>query len=199
MSTHILYAHPNPKSFNAAILTTVREEYDRARAPYTLSDLYAMNYNPVLSGPDFVEMSQGRYPPDIAAEQQKIRDAETLLFIYPVWWMSPPAILKGYFDRVFAVNFAYRYEEKGAVGLLQGKEAVLFTTYGNFAEAYEQTKIGNSIAAILHDGILAFCGIKVREHLNLYGVPFVDDAARWEMLERVRKVARGLLTSAARA
>ena len=111
---------------------------------------------------------------------------------------EPARHAQGLYRPVFAVNFAYRYEENGAVGLLQGKEAVLFSTYGNFAEAYEKTKIGNSIAAILHDGILAFCGIKVREHLNLYGVPFVDDAARREMLERVRKAARELVTAEAR-
>lgn len=187
LKAHIMFAHPNPKSFNAAILDTVKKELDAAKVQYTVSDLYAIKFNPVLSGADFGELTQGRVPPDIAAEQKKIADAKTLFFIYPVWWMSPPAILKGYIDRVFSMNFAYRYTEAGAEGLLEGRHAILISTYGNFAEKYEQTRLGSSIAEILHDGILGFCGIRIREHLNLYGVPFVDDTARKGMLEQVRK------------
>jgi NAD(P)H dehydrogenase (quinone) len=194
-----MYAHPNPKSFNAGILDTVKKELDAAKIQYTVSDLYAMKFNPVLSGADFGELTQGRVPPDIAEEQKMITDAKTLFFIYPVWWMSPPAMLKGYIDRVFAMNFAYRYTEVGAEGLLEGKDAVLISTYGNFAEKYEQSKLGSSIAEILHDGILGFCGIRIRDHLNLYGVPFVDDAARKGMLEQVRKSVQKAIPAGATA
>jgi NAD(P)H dehydrogenase (quinone) len=190
-----VYAHPNPRSFNAAILALVRQELEQRNLDYTLSDLYAMGFHPVLSGSDFVSLKQGVVPPDMAEEQRKIAAADLLFFIYPVWWMSPPAMLKGYIDRCFSMGFAYRYTETGAEGLLRGKRAMVISTFGNFAEKYETSRLGDSIAEILHDGILGFCGIDLMKHLNFYGVPSVSDEERKRMLEETRRVTAQVLDS----
>lgn len=85
-------------------------------------DTYELNFNPVLGASDFISFSQGNTPEDIKEEQEHISWADSITFIYPVWWAGLPAILKGYVDRVFSHGFAYAYGENGIEKLLSGKK-----------------------------------------------------------------------------
>lgn len=100
MKVLTIFAHPNPKSFNRAVLDTVTGELRKKNAEVRVKDLYAMNFNPILSGSDFEQLLAGKVPDDIAAEQADVTWADVLIFIYPIWWIGQPAILKGWLDRV---------------------------------------------------------------------------------------------------
>jgi len=84
MKTLVIYAHPNPKSFNAAIKDTLVEELTNKGHEVRVRDLYEMNFNPILSGRDFEQMQSGNMPQDIAEEQKHITWADTLILVYPV-------------------------------------------------------------------------------------------------------------------
>lgn len=118
----IVYAHPNTESFNHAILETVKKELEEKGHEVRVRDLYELNFNPVLGASDFISFSQGNTPADIKEEQEHISWADSITFIYPVWWAGLPAILKGYVDRVFSHGFAYAYGENGIEKLLSGKK-----------------------------------------------------------------------------
>lgn len=89
---------------------------------YAFAHLYELNFNPVLGASDFISFSKGNTPEDIKEEQEHISWADSITFIYPVWWAGLPAILKGYVDRVFSHGFAYAYGENGIEKLLSGKK-----------------------------------------------------------------------------
>lgn len=118
----IIYAHPNPKSFNHAILETISEELKKKKKEFKVRDLYKIGFNPALSTKDLSAIQNGAVPKDIEKEQEYIRKADTIVFIFPIWWSSMPAILKGYIDRVFSLKFAYDITEDGVFGLLKGKK-----------------------------------------------------------------------------
>ncbi len=182
----ILYAHPNPKSFNHAVLERVEANLKRDRKEYVVRDFYSLGFKPALEGADFVAMGQGRPRPDVAEEQRHIASADRIIVIHPIWWFGMPAILKGYIDRVLVSGFAYKYTDKGPVGLLTGKRVVILNTTGGSQEDYEKHGFRSAIVQAVDVGVYGFCGITVEEHKFMYGVPSVGQEARTAMLEEIK-------------
>jgi NAD(P)H dehydrogenase (quinone) len=188
MNYLVIYAHPNPKSFNAAIKEQLVALLKSRGREVVVRDLYELGFNPVLSGNDFTQFLQGQTPPDIAQEQELVRKAEVLIFVYPVWWVSMPAILKGYIDRVLSRGFAYNIDSHGVKGLLTGKKVMIFNTTGGPRIAYF---FMNSLAGMkisIDAGIFKFCGMKVLIHKYFFAVPTVTDQVRKKMLADIKKL-----------
>lgn len=181
MNILIVHAHPEPKSFNGAMTATAVETLTAEGHRVTVSDLYPMGWSPVL-GPGDIEVdrfnplifdpsreqehavAQGTLAADIRAEQQKVTEADMVIFQFPVWWFSMPAILKGWIDRVFARGFAYSAGRKYGKGHFKGKRAMLALTTGTATTLYEPTGIGGDLLHVLwpiHNGILAYTGFTV--------------------------------------
>jgi NAD(P)H dehydrogenase (quinone) len=128
---------------------------------------------------------------DVAAAQKDILAAEALTVIYPLWWMSMPAILKGYIDRVFARGFAYESGPDGVRGLIAGKQCVLVTVSG--APLWRLADAGRWDAAqVLQDThIFRSVGYHLLEHLHFDGVvPHLSAAIIAGHIDRVRACAR---------
>jgi NAD(P)H dehydrogenase (quinone) len=188
MKALIIYAHPNPASFNAGIKETIVTELTAGGHDVRVRDLYEMNFNPVLSGLDIVSMYNGQTPEDIAAEQREIEWADVLFLIYPTWWISMPAILKGYIDRVFSHGFAFKYGEEGAVGLLKGKQGFVVQTTGSPEQMLAAMHLVESMEAAVQYGTLGFCGVETLAHKIFYEVPGSTDAQRAAMLDDLKQL-----------
>jgi NAD(P)H dehydrogenase (quinone) len=189
----IVFAHPNPKSFCKAITDTVERTSREQGADVRVRDLYKAGFDPILKPADFETFKNGTVPEDIAAEQEHIRWADIITFVYPVWWASCPAMLKGYIDRVFSSGFAYEYQDDGPRGLLKGKKAMLFSTTGSSSEDYAASGIQDAMKTIADQGILAFTGIEVLRHTFFGAVPFVSDEERKKYLGVVERVVKDCL------
>jgi NAD(P)H dehydrogenase (quinone) len=187
----IVYAHPNPASFCHALLRRVQTELEAAGHELRVKDLYAEGFNPVLSGAELGALNDGRVPPSIQAEQALLRWAESLVFIYPLWWFGRPAILKGWFDKVFTNGFAFEYTPQGPRGLLAQRKALVIVTVGSDEASYREMQAEEVIVRPMTDGSLGFCGIPQVESLVLYAVPSVSDAQRHAMLDEAAARVRG--------
>jgi NAD(P)H dehydrogenase (quinone) len=181
----IIYAHPNPKSFNHAIREKVEAKLKREGRQYDVRDLYELGFDPVLKGSDFAGFKQGKPPEDIKREQDFIKNADTLIFIHPIWWFGQPAILKGYIDRVLSFGFAYTAGEKGLAGLLNGKKAVILNTTGGAEEDYNKNGIKDAIGKTTDMGTFGVCGIEVKLHKFFHAVPAVSNDVRENMLQEI--------------
>ncbi len=133
MKVLVVYSHPNPKSFNHAILEAVLEGLSEAGHASDVIDLYKMGFDPCLKVEDFVKIQAGSNSDDVLSHQDRVSKADALVFIHPNWWGGTPAILKGWIDRVFSKGYAYKAdEETGAmIGLLKHKKALILTTCGS--------------------------------------------------------------------
>lgn len=190
----IVFAHPNENSFNGAVLNAAKNALASEKAEVKIKDLYRMQWNPLLSTGDLQQIYNGQVPPDIAAEQNEVRWADMLLFIYPIWWYEQPAILKGWIDRVMIHGFAYRITENGMMeGLLKGKKAMVITTSGADKENMDKNGITAAINTCMINGTLGFSGFEKVQHKNLYAVPAVSDGQRQEMLRDVEETVRNYL------
>ena len=182
----VIYAHPNPLSLNHAILETTLATLKKRGAAVRVLDLYAMNFNPVLSGDELA--NRAVVFPDVAAAQQDVTWADTLIFIYPIWWMDRPAILKGWCDRVFTNGFAFTVRD-GWKGLLSGRKAIVLQTAGGTAELFRgdgEIIVHGSIG----EGTLGFVGITDVIIKTFYNVVADSDEARQKMLEEVAAIIR---------
>ncbi len=189
----IIYCHPNPKSFNHAVLDTFQEALRSAGHEVRVRDLYELGFDPVLKGSDLAGFSKGVVAEDVAEEQEHIKRADVITFISPIWWMDLPARAHGYIERVFTPGFAYTYEDGMPKGLLAGKKAVIISTTGGPRDKYEEAGVFKSWEQTIDIFKFGFCGFKVIEHKYLCAVPFVSDEDRKSMLEEVRQLAKGIV------
>jgi putative NADPH-quinone reductase len=111
MRVHLVFAHPSHDSFIGACLTTAQEALAKAGHEVDLLDLYADGFDPVLDHADWQAYRAGQPgPPRVQAAVDSLKAADAIAFIYPTWWFGPPAILKGYFDRVWRRGVAFVQE-----------------------------------------------------------------------------------------
>ncbi len=207
MNILIVHAHPEPQSFCTAMKDLAVTTLEQAGHHVQVSDLYAMNWNPVASAADFAVRSnpdylvyaleqrhahgQGALAADISAELDKLLAADVVIFNFPIFWCSVPAILKGWIDRVLVSGVCYgglRFYDKGG---LSGKKAMLSFTLGAQPHMFadEQAIHGelNLMLRHLQRGTLAYAGLSVLPPFAAYHVPYIDNDARTAMLADYRE------------
>jgi len=181
MKIAIIYSYPPAAEHGSKILQKIKEALEQKNIEYVLFDLYSENFNPVLSKEEYV--NYGSYVSyDIAKIHSELKKAQIYIFVYPVWWSGPPAILKGFIDRVFLPDFAFRIENKELVGKLHSKVALVICTYGSGA-ASEQA-IGFPSKKFIQKAVLERCGIK-NQILEFYSLDIMDKTTFEHMLLEV--------------
>ena len=193
MYVGIIIAHPNPHSFNHALLKSFVDGAKTANHDVHIIDLYKDQFNPIIS---LDEMRGDISDPIVKNYQQQIKNADCLVFIYPIFWFRAPAIFEGWIDRVFSVNFAFKFKTVFGnwgrpVGLLPCKKAIIINTYGSPAIATKYFYL-NIPFRRLKRGVLKMCGVKKIVRVNLWSVPFVSDKKRKGYLKKVYKIAKQL-------
>lgn len=152
-------------------------------------DLYGLNFNPVLTTSDFKSLEEGNIPDDIRREQDFINRAEYLWFIFPIWWTSMPAILKGYIDRIFLRGFAYRMNNDTPVGLLRSKKVILINSMGMSEEEYKAEGFFKAMSLTVDKGIFEFSGMEIIEHKYFTSIMSADECLRERYFLEITKLA----------
>jgi Putative NADPH-quinone reductase (modulator of drug activity B) len=187
MNILAVFAHPSPRCFNRDMLSVVRDVAVSKSHNFVLHDLYAEKFDPVLSETDFEAFNRSAIPPDIKAMQDDVSACDVLVVIHPIWWFGIPAVLKGWFDRVFSYGFAYGHDSRGVKPLLFGKKAVLINTAGAAeGPVYEATGFGDAMVKLTDQGIFRFVGMDILLRRTFYEVPAAPEARRREMLDLLR-------------
>lgn len=161
----IIYAHPNQGSINSRLKETIVSTLKGKGHETITRDLYALNFDPILSWADMQGQRAGKVEPAVSAEQEHLAWADVVTFIYPIWWTGMPAIMKGYIDRVMSYGFAYRYDKGVQMGLLKGKQAYVINTQGKSHQEYQATGMDQALKLTSDTGIFTYCGFDVKEHL----------------------------------
>ena len=162
MHISIILAHPNPGSFNHAIAEAAADELRRAGHKVTSHDLCREQFPPVLTAAEL--KPDAPLEPLIAGHCAEIAKADGIIIVHPNWWGMPPAILKGWIDRVLRMGIAYRFvaNDQGEgvpVGLLRAKVAMVFNT-ANTPEHREQEIFGDPLEALWKKCVFDLCGVR---------------------------------------
>lgn len=213
MNVLIVYAHPEPQSFNGAMRDLAVEMLTAAGHHVTVSDLYAEGFDPAAGPGDFTgrlnprkfdlgheqmhAAKHGSFAPDVQREIDRLRAADLLILQFPMWWWSLPAILKGWIDRVFAFGVAYEFGRTWNRGVMHGKRATLaFTTSGPAVSFAPDGRNGDMERILwpLHGGVLALCGYAVLPPYIAHSVAFIPPEARAQLLDQYRQRLLGIET-----
>jgi len=180
----VIYGHPNPQSFNHAILDSLETQLKKNGHEVRVRDVYALKFEPYLTTQDISANKSGNSADDVKAEQEHVRWSDVITFIYPIWFGGPPAGLKGYMDRVFSDGFAY----SGKDGLLTDKKGLTINTIAAPDKVYQDIGMYKSMDNVLNYAFFGFCGISVIAH-KYYSVVLCSDEERKEMLEDIKHLA----------
>ena len=167
----IISAHPSKDSFSNALVDALKKDSEHNDVKVVVRNLYDMDFNPVLTSEDLAQIKTGTIPEDIAKEQKLLGESDFISLVYPLWWGSFPAVLKGYFDRVLTQGFAFKITSEGPEGLLKDKKVFLHTSMGNSVEEYENKGILKAFRQIHGQEVFGFCGIEVAGHLFYPRIP----------------------------
>lgn len=161
MNILAILAHPQPGSFNHAIADAVCGTARRNGHRVILHDLYAERFNPCLPASEIPD--DGPLPDAVRKHCEDLQQADGIVIVHPNWWGQPPAILKGWIDRVIRPGIAYRFQEgdngEGVPrGLLKAKAALIFNT-SNTPVAREHAVFGDPLERLWRDCIFGLCGV----------------------------------------
>lgn len=211
MNVLIIHAHHEPQSFNAAMKDLAVAELRAQQHVVEVSDLYAMNWNAVAGPADFDSRANPDYlvyaleqrhnhknktlAPDIRAELDKLLRADLVIFNFPIYWFSMPAIMKGWIDRVLVSGVCYggmRFYDQGG---LAGKKAMLAITIGGqphmLVDGGIHGELNDMLRPILR-GTLAYTGMSVLPPFVAHHVPYISQEERSAMLEQYRSRLRAI-------
>ena len=141
-------------------------------------DLYNLAFNPILTASDFEAVKSGRTPEDILIEQHHISNSDFIWIVFPIWWASMPAILKGYIDRVFLSGFAYQMEGDYPKGLLTDKDVIILNSMGMSNEDYKNEGMFKALELTMDKGVFEFSGMKVLAHKYFSSIMSADTERR---------------------
>jgi len=160
----VVFAHPRSGSFIRQAAGAYVDELEQCGHEVVVRDLYTMGFNPVLSAQELA--GKEPLPEDIQREQAFIAGSQAITFLFPIWWASMPAILKGYVDRVFTYGFAWEMREDRMVGKLRGRKGMIVTSSAAPMVYLEATGEMRAFAVTQDFAIMGLCGIQVVEHLH---------------------------------
>ena len=189
MKVLVVYCHPVPESFGAALRDTALTALAARGCEVRLVDLYAEGFDPVLSAEERREMDRAPTDPKLAPHIDHLKWADSILFVYPTWWYGLPAMLKGWLDRVWATDVAFKLPASGGriVSLVPHITRIgVITTCG--APWWWSVLIGQPGRKTLLRGVRALCARRCRTfYLAHYLMDVSTDATRAAFLAKVRK------------
>ena len=190
MNISIILGHPGPGSFNHAITETAANALRRIGHRPVVRDLCREGFDPLMPASEFAK--DASLPPAIDAHCQEIARADGIIIVHPNWWGMPPAILKGWIDRVLRPEVAYRFvaNDKGEgvpVGLLKAKSAIVFNT-ANTPDEREKTLFGDPLELLWKRCVFDLCGVRDVQRRTFSVVVTSTSAQRAAWLEEVRQI-----------
>ncbi|KAI0478068.1 Flavodoxin-like protein [Xylaria cf. heliscus] len=220
MKVFVVFVHPEPQSLNGSLLRITVDELEAQGHEVQVSDLYAMQWKSQVDRADFPHLSQdarlkvayasaeatalNKLTDDVKREQEKLLWADTVIFQFPMWWMGMPAILKGWFDRVYSLGFGYglgeyndsRWGDRYGEGKMLGKRAFLVVTVGGWREHFSARGISGPIDDLLfpiNHGLLFYTGFEVLPSFVVYQADRSDEvvfkATADELRQRLRSIS----------
>ncbi len=195
MNVLVVLAHPNPDSFNHAVAHRAVDTLQSVGHEVQLLDLYALGFKAAMSADERVAYHSDEpvLDPLVAAHVELLRRADTLVFVYPTWWSSLPAILKGWLERVMVPGVAFVFDDAGKVqsALTHVRRIVGISTYGS-PRMYVRA-INDNGRRTLTRALRLTCGLRTRcRWLGLYAIDTATAAERTAFLGRVERRMRSL-------
>lgn len=194
----VILAHPRPASFCASIARTCVDHLRATGHTVVMRDLYGLDFDPRLKAEELPGPLGAKAAPDIITEREALGDVDSFIFVYPFWFNAPPAILKGYVDRVFSMGFGYAAGPGGgAESLLDDRTLLSFSTSGAPEHWVQTTGALKALMTVFDLHLSGVCGLRVLDHKHFGSIVSNTTAESGaDVMEEVRSRLDDLFGSA---
>lgn len=191
MKHALILAHPKPESFTATVARRYAAACEQLGHSIVLRDLYRIGFDPRLQAEEMPWAPAFQASSDVLAERALIGDCDAFAFFYPLWLNTPPAMLKGYLERVFGFGFAYGGGGHSYTPLLTGRKLISFSSSGAPSGWLKQTGALEALCVLFDDYFASLCGMTSLDHVHVGGlVPGASTAFIEARLDEVEKTVR---------
>ena len=153
----IINGHPDPESFNSGLTKAYQNGAKKSNAEVSLINIRDLKFNPNL---EFGYRKRTELEPDLLSAIKNIKEANHIVWVFPMWWYGYPALMKGFIDRTFLPGITFEYEKGKAMPkpLLKGKTGRIIVT-ADTPKWYDSLFMKNPVINQFKKGTLKFCGI----------------------------------------
>lgn len=193
MKHAVILAHPKPDSFCAALADVYAAAVHAGGDMVVVRNLYALDFDPRLKASEIPSPSGYGPGADVVREREILGDVDVICFVYPFWFNAPPAILKGYMDRVLSMGFGYQFHGANTVPALVGRRLFSISTSGAPDHWVAETGVLKSLISQMDLHLAVMTGMTVADHLHFGAIQSdlgAEDAE--EIFEEVRQAVRRL-------
>jgi len=185
MNVLVILGHQRAGSFCHAIAQTAIDALRSAGCATVYHDLYQERFDPILRAEEIPKGAE--LEPILERHCRELVEADGYVVVHPNWWAQPPAVLKGWLDRVLRQGVAYEFGPQGVIGRLTGKRAVVFTT-SNTPREDELRLFGDPLENLWKTCVFGFCGVEnfYRRNFEPIILSTPDERAAW--LAEVRRI-----------
>ncbi|HUT13801.1 MAG TPA: NAD(P)H-dependent oxidoreductase [Thermoguttaceae bacterium] len=187
MKIYVVIGHQKKGSFCHAIAETAIEELNAAGHEVVFHDLYEENFDPILTHEEVTNPAE--LDPAIRQHVEEVLAADGYVVVHPNWWGQPPAILRGWQDRVLRQGFCYKFGPQGVIGLLAGRRALVLTT-SNTPREDELRLYGDPLENLWKACIFGFCGVEDFYRRNFESIILSTLEQRRDWLLEVRALVK---------
>ena len=190
----LVLVHPRKRSFTATMAEAFAQAAGKAGAEVVIRDLYRLRFDPRLRAGEMPDHPDFRPRADVLAEREAIGDADVFAFFYPLWFNGPPAMMKGYVERVFGLGFGYSpIRHGGNQPMLSGRRLAAFTSSGAPQDWVESSGAWTALRENFDKHLAAMTGLEMVGHHNFGDVGTGlsrkrVEACATEMREQARRI-----------
>jgi NAD(P)H dehydrogenase (quinone) len=193
---HVLtiFAHPRRDSFTGAVLESLLDGFHAVEGhTIEIADLYGEGFESRFQPADYAQFRGETMPAEVRREQARFDRCDAVAFVFPVWWWSFPAVLKGWIDRVFSEGWAYNFEPGLSRGRLKDRPTLVLGVAGSRESTYRKYRYDEAMRVQIDVGILGYCGLRDVETHVLFDVEQSGDN-RSRYLSEAREIGRRFLS-----
>ena len=194
MKVLIVFAHPRRDSYTGAVMDALMDGLTQQNHSVGIVDIYKAGFEVRFQTGDFNQFHGENIAREVRSEQARVDGADALAFVFPVWWWSFPAALKGWIDRVFSAGWAYKFEPEMSSGLLRDRPTLLLGIAGSRESTYRKYGYDQAMKIQLETGIFGYCGVRDVETKILFDVEH-SAAIRTRYLVEVAEFGRTFLSA----
>lgn len=194
----VIICHPRGRAFTRLTAQTYIDAVKAKGHEVVVRDLYGMNFDPRLQSDELPDAAGAKPRPEVLIERMMLKDVDVFALFYPIWFGSPPAMMKGYVERVLGTGFGYAaIKDGGSTPLLVGRKLISFTSTGSENVWLVDSGAWAAVRKIFDERLCVACGLEALDHVNFGGVDADMNPDRAsEAIEQVREAVTDLFPAA---
>lgn len=166
MKHAVIAAHPKADSFTLTITNAYKRAVEELHHTVMVRDLYKEHFDPCLRAEEVISQHGFKPAADVVAERKLLADVDVFVFVYPLWFNTPPAILKGYIDRVFSMGFGFNPGPFESTPLLQSRKLLSFSSSGASKDWVIDTGAWKALHTLFDEHVAFVCGLELIDHVH---------------------------------